>query len=203
MVKVSRPLVEVRTLRPDEFPAAIGLLARAFRDEPLQIASLGPDPRRRHQRLVTLFTAMFGVMEGQVPLAALDGGALVGVSGVAPPGTCQPTGVQLLKYVPALVAIGPRSLLRTAQLNRSWAAADPKEQHSHLGPLAVDADLRGRGIGSQILSHYCRQLDEAKVIGYLETDSEDKVRLYRRFGFEVVRERQVIGVPNWFMVRPT
>jgi len=88
-------------------------------------------------------------------------------------------------------------------LNRSWGQVDPKEQHSHLGPLAVDADLRGRGIGSQILSHYCRQLDEAKVIGYLETDSEDKVRLYRRFGFEVVRERQVIGVPNWFMVRPT
>jgi ribosomal protein S18 acetylase RimI-like enzyme len=202
MVKVERPLVEVRDLHPDELPAAIRLLARGFRDEPLQIASLGPDPERRHQRLVTLFRAMFGVMEGQVPLVALDKGTMVGVSGVAPPGTCQPTVAQLLKYVPALVAIGPRSLVRSVQLNRSWGAADPKEQHSHLGPLAVDADLRGRGIGSQILGHYCRQLDVGKVIGYLETDSEDKVRLYRRFGFEVVRERRVIGVPNWFMVRP-
>jgi hypothetical protein len=35
-------------------------------------------------------------------------------------------------------------------------------------------------------------------MGYLETDSEDKVRLYERFGFEVVREQQVIGVRNWF-----
>jgi ribosomal protein S18 acetylase RimI-like enzyme len=65
----------------------------------------------------------------------------------------------------------------------------------------VDADLRGRGIGSQILGHYCLRLDDAKLIGYLETDSEDKVRLYQRFGFKVVREQLVIGVRNWFMVR--
>ena len=127
---------------------------------------------------------------------------MVGVTGVAPPGTCQPSVVQLLKYVPDLFPIGLRSLVRTARLNTSWGAADPKEPHSHLGPLAVEADLRGRGIGSQILRHYCLQLNAAKLMGYLETDSDDKVRLYKRFGFEVVRKQQVIGVPNWFMVRP-
>ncbi|MGO8863540.1 MAG: GNAT family N-acetyltransferase [Acidimicrobiales bacterium] len=142
-------------------------------------------------------------MKGQTPLVALEGGTMVGVTGVAPPGTCQPSVVQLLNYVPALFPIGLRSLARTARLNSSWGALDPKEPHSHLGPLAVDADLRGRGIGSQILDHYCLQLDDAKLMGYLETDSEAKVRLYKRFGFEVVQEQQVIGVPNWFMVRPT
>ena len=194
--------VEIRQLRPDELPEAIELLARGFRDEPLQIASLGPDPVRRHQRLLVLFAAMFEIMDEQTPLVALDEGTMVGVTGVAPPGTCQPSVVQLLHYVPALLPIGLRSLVRTARLNKSWGAVDARERHSHLGPLAVDADLRGRGIGSRILAHYCRQLDDAKLFGYLETDSEDKVRLYKRFGFEVVRERQVIGVPNWFMVRP-
>ena len=146
---------------------------------------------------------MFEVMNGQTPLVALEGGTMVGVTGVAPPGTCQPNVEQLLKYVPALLPMGLPSLARTARLNRSWGQVDPKEHHSHLGPLAVDADLRGRGIGSQILGHYCRQLDDASLMGYLETDSEDKVRLYKRFGFEVVREQQVIGVRNWFMVRQT
>jgi ribosomal protein S18 acetylase RimI-like enzyme len=202
-VKNGRPIVEVRDLRADELPAAIRLLARGFRDEPLQIASLGADPERRHQRLLVLFAAVFDIMNGQTPLVALDGGTMVGVTGVAPPGTCQPSVTQLLKYLPALFPIGLRSLVRTARLNASWGAVDPKEHHSHLGPLAVDADLRGRGIGSQILGHYCLQLDDAKLMGYLETDSGDKVRLYKRFGFEVVREQQVIGVPNWFMVRPT
>ena len=201
MMRTQRAIVEVRDLRPDEFPAAIQLLARGFRDEPLQIASLGPDPVRRHQRLLVLFAAMFAVMEQQTPLIALDGGTMVGVTGVAPPGTCQPSAAQLLHYVPALLPIGLRSLVRTARVNKSWGAVDAKERHSHLGPLAVDADLRRRGIGSQILGHYCRQLDDGGLCGYLETDSEDKVRLYQRFGFEVVRERRVIGIPNWFMVR--
>ena len=197
----ARPIVEVRPLHPDELPAAIRLLARGFRDEPLQIASLGPDPVRRHQRLLVLFAAMFDIMDGQTPLVAFDGGKMVGVTGVAPPGTCQPSAAQLLHYVPALLPMGLRSLARTARLNKSWGAVDAKERHSHLGPLAVHADLRGLGIGSQILGHYCQQLDEAGLVGYLETDSEDKVRLYARFGFEVIRAQPVIGVPNWFMVR--
>jgi ribosomal protein S18 acetylase RimI-like enzyme len=200
-VNIERPIVEVRDLHTEEIPAAVRLLARGFRDEPLQIASLGPDPERRHQRLKVLFAAMFEIMKGQTPLVALDGGTMVGVTGVAPPGSCQPTVAQLLKYGPALFPIGPRSLVRSARLNRTWGSVDPKEPHSHLGPLAVEADLRGRGIGSQILGHYCLRLDDAKLIGYLETDSEDKVRLYQRFGFKVVREQLVIGVPNWFMVR--
>jgi ribosomal protein S18 acetylase RimI-like enzyme len=200
-VNVERPIVEVRDLQPDEVPAAVRLLARGFRDEPLQIATLGPDPERRHQRLNVLFLTMFEVMEAQTPLGAFDGGTMVGVTGVAPPGTCQATRSQLLKYVWALLPIGPRSLLRSARLNASWAAVDPKEPHSHLGPLAVDADLRGGGIGSQILASYCQRLDDEKLTGYLETDAEAKVRLYQRFGFEVVGEKRVVGIPNWFMAR--
>jgi hypothetical protein len=39
-------------------------------------------------------------------------------------------------------------------------------------------------------------------MGYLETETEDNVRLYARFGFNVTVKRRVLGVPNWFMQRP-
>jgi ribosomal protein S18 acetylase RimI-like enzyme len=93
-------------------------------------------------------------------------------------------------------------MMRLSQNMRSWATVDPAEPHSHLGPLAVDADQRGLGIGSQILGEFCRRLDEAEVVGYLETETDDNVRLYSRFGFAVVDEKLVLGVPNWFMIRP-
>ncbi|MGH3735337.1 MAG: GNAT family N-acetyltransferase [Micromonosporaceae bacterium] len=85
----------------------------------------------------------------------------------------------------------------------AWAERDLDEPHVHLGPLAVDADLQGRGIGSLILREHCRRLDQARQVGYLETDKLENVRFYQRFGYEVTAEATVIGVPNWFMRRPT
>ena len=48
---------------------------------------------------------------------------------------------------------------------------------------------------------FCAQMDAAGEDAYLETDKEINVRFYERFGFEVVGEQEVIGVPNWFMLR--
>jgi hypothetical protein len=41
------------------------------------------------------------------------------------------------------------------------------------------------------------------LTGYLETETEDNVRLYTRFGFKVIAEQRVVDVPNWFMRRPS
>ena len=203
MENAERPVVEVRELQPDELPAVVPLLARGFRDNPIPTALFGGDPERRRRCLEMMFGGMFRViLVAQPPLVALDGAIIVGVAGIAPPGTCQPTNAQRLKLVPSMLPTGPGSILRTLRLSTAWGRLDPKEPHSHLGPLAVDAHLKGRGIGTQILHAYCRHLDEAKMASYLETETEDNVRLYTRFGFEVIAEQRVIGVPNWFMRRP-
>jgi hypothetical protein len=39
-------------------------------------------------------------------------------------------------------------------------------------------------------------------MGWLETDKAENVRLYERFGYVVVEQTDVLGVPNWFMRRP-
>jgi hypothetical protein len=46
------------------------------------------------------------------------------------------------------------------------------------------------------------QMDAVGEAAYLETDKPENVRFYERFGFEVVGEEEVLGVPNWFMIRP-
>ena len=52
-----------------------------------------------------------------------------------------------------------------------------------------------------LLADYCRRLDRRGLLSYLETDKPENVRLYKRFGYEVIADDDVIGVVNWFMMR--
>jgi len=83
----------------------------------------------------------------------------------------------------------------------AWAKYDPAEPHSHLGPVAVDPELQGRGVGSMLLAEYCQRLDQRTMLSYLETDKPENVRLYQRFGYHVTAEAEVLGVTSWFMTR--
>jgi ribosomal protein S18 acetylase RimI-like enzyme len=188
-------------LGADRIADAIGVLSRGMRDNPNNIAAFGSDPDRRERCMRRMFTGLFATMSSQQPLGALDGEALVGVTGVAPPGSCQPTVGERVRIAPSILAAGPRSTRRVLRWTAAWAQRDPEQPHLHLGPLAVEPRLQGQGIGSRILATHCSRLDEEGQIGYLETDKAANVVLYERFGYRVVAEAEIIGVPNWFMLR--
>lgn len=192
----------MRDLQPAELPEAVVVVARGMRDNPLHVAAYGDDPDRRLRCHTRLTRAFFAVFRAQQPICATRDGIIVGVTGAAPVGTCQATTAQRLRLLPSLVALGPRTAARVVRWISLWEKRDPDEPHVHLGPLAVDAHLQGQGIGSLILREHCRRLDGAAEVGYLETDKPENVRFYERFGFEVIGEEPVIGVPNWFMRRP-
>jgi GNAT superfamily N-acetyltransferase len=193
--------IDVRELRREEVPEAVGVLARGMRDNPLHVAAYGDDPHRRLRCHARLMGGLFRTFTAQEPICASRDGVLVGVTGVAPVGTCQPTAGQRLRLLPVLLSLGPRTAGRVGKWTSSWAERDPDEPHIHLGPLAVDARLQGKGIGSQIVWEHCRRLDAAGDVSYLETDKAKNVPFYERFGFQVVGEAPVLGVTNWFMRR--
>jgi ribosomal protein S18 acetylase RimI-like enzyme len=194
--------IEVRDLHPEEVDEAAAVLGRGMRDNPLNVAAFGDDPKRRVRVHARGMRNMFRVSSTQQPLCAIRDGTLVGVTGVAPVGTCQPSATERLRLLPRFVALGPRTAGQVGRWTSAWAKRDPDEPHVHLGPFAVDAHLQRQGIGSLIMQEHCRRLDAAGEVGYLETDKPENVRFYERFGFEVIGEEHVIGVPNWFMRRP-
>ena len=196
------PIV-VRSLAPASMEPAARLLAGSMRDNPL------------HQRVFSgsahiepLLTAAFirllqRQMRTGLVLGAFDGEALVGVAAMVPPGHCQPTLREKLAMLAILIRAGMwRNLPKIHHWLRIWAREDPEVDHWHLGPAAVERKLQGQGIGTALMTAICDALDQRRAIGYLETDKGANVRLYRRGGFEVIAEQQVLGVPNWFMLRP-
>jgi ribosomal protein S18 acetylase RimI-like enzyme len=194
-------MLEIRDLHADETESAVELLARGMRDNPLHVAAFGEDAEQRRRSLTRMFGAMFRVFGAQRPICALDDGKIVAVTGVAPAGTCQPSALQRLRIMPTMFAMGPRRALHIAKWLDVWARHDLDRSHSHLGPLAVDAHLQGQGIGSRLIGHYTAALDSGGEVGYLETDKRANVAFYERHGYVVTEETDVIGVPNWFMLR--
>ncbi len=191
--------VEVRPIEGDDLPTAALVAARGMRDNPLHVAAIGDDPERRVRVMRRLFSRLL-TLPGRTALGAWDGERLVGVADSVPSGRCQPSPRDLLRLAPAILMAGTAAT-RAGRWLSAWAEHDPDREHSHFGPLAVDLDVQGRGVGTMLLSAYCRQLDDTGQLAYLETDKAVNVRLYERFGFVVTDEADVIGVKNWFMTR--
>lgn len=191
--------VEVRPIDGTELQTASSVVARGMRDNPLHVAAIGDDPERRVRVMRRVFSRVL-TLPGRPTLGAWDGDRLVGVAASAEPGRCQPSPRDQLRLAPAMVMAGSAAP-RMARWLSTWGNQDPDRAHSHFGPLAVDLDLQGKGIGSLLLTAYCRRLDEAGTLAYLETDKAENVPLYERFGFAVTAEADVIGVKNWFMTR--
>ena len=193
--------IEVRDLWPADIEAAVGVLARGMRDNPLHVVAYGTDPDRREHVHGKVCNFVLTSMSAQQPLVAVRDGVIVGVAGSTPPGRCQPSGAERLRMLPTLATLGPRTSWRILSWIGEWSKHDPSEPHVHLGPVGVDRHLQGEGIGSLLMAEHARRLDEADRVGYLETDKEVNVGFYERFGYEVVEEGDVIGVPNWYMLR--
>ena len=194
--------LEIGAAEPTEIEAVVGVISRGMRDNPTHVAALGEDPERREKRVRRIFSRVLPVMGHSLILARHPDGTILGVLGMAAPGRCQANGKQKMKLSLGLLPLGPLALSRSLRWVGTWEKSDPKERHWHLGPVAVDAHLQGMGIGTKLMRVFCAQMDAAGEVAYLETDKPINVRFYERFGFEVVGEQEVIGVPNWYMARP-
>ena len=146
--------IEVRDLRPEEVPAAVGVLARGMRDNPLHVAAYGEDPERRYRCHARTVRGLFSAFPAQQPICAVRDGTLLGVTGVAPVGTCRPTAIQRLRLLPVIFSLGPQTLARVSRWLSVWTRRDPDEPHVHLGPVAADAHLQCQGIGSLMMEEH-------------------------------------------------
>lgn len=200
----STSTLEIRKLSLADIEAAAQMLAVGMQDNPLHVRVFAGADARRAGALQQLFVRLLQqqLRKGLI-LGAYGHGELAGVAAMVPPGCCQPTLREQATMLPALLR--GRMLHRSAPILRwlhAWARHDAAAPpHWHLGPAAVHRQQRGQGVGSALLGELCVRLDKHGSCGYLETDKAENVRLYRRYGFEMFAEQDVLGVRNWFMLR--
>lgn len=198
------PVIEIREIAEHEARAAIALLAAAMRENPLHVRAFGSDPGLREQRLGRFLAPLLAhVQQNGTVLGAFAGGRLAGILGLINPGRCRPGMVSMFRIGAGIaVRVDPLTLARIYRWLRIWERAEPRYPHYHIGPLAVAAPYRRRGIGSRLMVAGCEVMGRNPAPAWLETDLEINVAFYKRFGFTLSASLPVLGVPNWFMGRP-
>lgn len=184
------------------------VLARAFLPTPGYVAALGPIRADRRLALLTrIKRALVEVAraDGHVEVARVDGkvaGALLHF----PPGVWplpMSRSVQVIRraLAPSLLPAAPRLLTILGWLERHHTT----ERHAYLQVIGVDPAWQGAGIGGALLRDFHARVDGWGTPAWLETDTEDNVRLYRRWGYEVVHDEVIHragGLRMWTMGRP-
>jgi ribosomal protein S18 acetylase RimI-like enzyme len=73
----------------------------------------------------------------------------------------------------------------------------------YLAVLAADPEFQRSGVGAALVEPILERCDTEGIDAYLETQKEDNLAYYRRFGFEVVDRLRPVsdGPPLWTMRR--
>jgi GNAT superfamily N-acetyltransferase len=191
-------MIVVEPYSPKHLDAAINALAAAFVTSPLPLSAFGPD---RLDRTRLFFRVGMRHMFTGPAFVALDGEEIVGYVHFNTSPLCLPPPEALPAFAAAELRPLEEAVPRVIEWFARWARLDPEEPHAHLGPIGVVPAYQGRGVGRALMNRYVEHLDGEKIEGYLETDKPVNVDFYKKFGFAVVHEEKVIGVPTWYMRR--
>lgn len=192
------PGIRIEAYRPTMTVETSRVLARAYLTNPLHVAAFGPGDFARNE---AFFRTALAVLKGQM-FVAVEGTRVCGFVHWVPSPHCQFSKVEKLRMTPAMVrGFGLRPALRVSRWLSAWSKHDPKEAHSHLGPIGVEPEAQGRRIGQQMMELHCDELDRTGQTSYLETDRPENVSFYGRFGFNIIGEIRALGVKNYVMWR--
>jgi len=193
-----RKAIGIEALQPSEIVEASVLMSRAYNSDPTMCAIFGGQSEKQRSLLEGGFKMT--LKKGTV-FSAKENEKILGVMRFVEYPECKKEFLfQGLDLLPALLVLRGKAL-RIRKWGSIWAKHHPDKPHCHLEAIGVSPERQGQGVGSLLLSHFCAYVDQLKQAAYLETDQPKNVRLYERFGFNVVEEASVLSLPNWFMWR--
>ena len=188
---------------------AIAVLARAFRDNPLDLAVIGGSQAQRLRRVTwgmrssveAARRAPTSVLLGAHPPGQI--GTPVGILLAMPSAALPLPAPPLLRQLRLTLGQGFRTVGRWGQVHLALGARDLSEPHWYLSLLGVDPPRHGLGVGRLLLRAWLDRVDRDDLPSHLETDRERNIGFYARAGFEVRAEIEVLGMPVWCMRRPS
>lgn len=191
--------IRIMEIEPDEIEEASRLLSEALIRTSFSSRVVGGQEEKHRRMMQSGFKSMLAKKPGAV-IVAKDNGTMVGVMRMVEWPDCQNSVPQGFKKIPLLL-LGGKAGRNFIHFRKIWKKHDPKKPHWHIDPIAVLPGRQGQGIGSRLLKYFCDHVDGRDQAAYLEADQLQNVRLYERFGFDVIEGEPIFDHNNWFLWR--
>lgn len=205
---------ETQPLSPELLTSAARLLARAFHDNPAH-THICPNEEKRSRQLTWLLGANLKMQleQGAKSFCINQNGKVQAMGYWTNPnrkiGLVKKIEAGLLKAPLKLGISGFRRMMSASNhIDDCIANLNLSCDHFYLNNMVVHENLRGQGIGSDLLNQEIRKIKEnhPRAIFSLTTQKRENVRFYQKHGFEVVREElqsdPYVRFQNWVMVKP-
>jgi hypothetical protein len=195
--------LKVGPLDRSELDLAAGVLARAFRDNPLNRAVIraGEEHRVRANHAGVRAYLPLALELAHVAVARADAAPL-GVLVATPPWRWPLPAPGALGLLRLCLGQGFGVARRWGEVSRRLREHHPGQPHWYLATLGVEPAGWGRGAGRALLADLVSRVDADATPAYLETDRPELERFYASVGFAVREKVEVYGVPVLLMERP-
>lgn len=188
-------LASLHKITQKEIEKASLVLGRVFHDGPLMIQVI-PDEDERRQKLPLVFevSIRFALKYGGVYAPSEN---LEGIAIILPHKKTDVTYWRLLRSgaLRPLMKLGKET--RRLQEILAPVIKDQKEilkkGYLYLQTIGVLPELQGQGFGGKLLRAIIEYADNEEIPIYLET-TEENVKLYKRFGFQVLKKRKLATI---------
>jgi ribosomal protein S18 acetylase RimI-like enzyme len=188
--------IHLTFMQKDEIGEAARVLSLAMLDNPLHVAVFRGTAEAQRLEIESMF---IGLLHGlpEIVFVARESQRIVGVMRMKSCGGGKPADTP--------PPLGDENDLawRKDFWHSEWARHEPPSPHWHLGPIGVLPSHQGKGIGSALMERFCAEVDGCKAEAYLETDLDENVRFYQKFGFKLIAESAIFGVANRYLLRPS
>jgi ribosomal protein S18 acetylase RimI-like enzyme len=81
-------------------------------------------------------------------------------------------------------SVPPEVMADVGAMFGEMAAYHPRDPHWYLPTIGIEPHLRGKGLGSALLTEALSRCDQEHMPAYLESSNSANTALYQRFGFQ-------------------
>lgn len=204
---MSGQLKRLYVVRKKDIPGAVAVIREAFRDDPVW-KEIFKDETKLDQKLDAFYETplRYCLKYGKVFATSEN---LEGIAAWLPGEYAEITPCKMIfsgAIVP-VIRMGSRMTKKMKPIFKP-IQEDRKEHMEgrsfiYLQIIGVAPEHQGKGYGKDLLRAVIEDSEDAGLPVYLETETEDNVKMYERFGFRLIRLINIpaVNLPLWGMVR--